>query len=286
MAAGRELVFPGASPVIGGGRLLPSPSQFYLTGEDRLRVVCCNSKAGVILKVQWRTALFSGEIVPNSETHTPTSDRTVYTEDLELGTGSLLNITVFAAAGSPLIGQTYVMVQLVRGVGAAAIVLGTLLAGYVTTTQALGFPGSPILSSVEGGAAYRRITGTTPAAGAEISEVVPNGARWQLLTVNALLTTSAAAGTRTPNLVITDGGVDYFGSGQPVGVGASAGSPYWWEQGMALAVQVGLIGSVAGLLIEGHMLAGHRFITRTSNLQAGDQWSAPSYLVREWLEVS
>src|SRR5205807_8987150 len=52
MPGQREIVFQGAPPILGGARLLPSPSQFFLTGEDRLRVVSANSLVGVSLKVQ------------------------------------------------------------------------------------------------------------------------------------------------------------------------------------------------------------------------------------------
>jgi len=158
-----EQAFPSSAPIVGGGRLLPTPAQFYVTGEDRLRIVSANAMAGVSLQLHWRHAEPSGRTVPNAQTHTPASDRSIAVTDYPLGVGSLLNVTVFAGAGAPKVGQTYVMVQLVRGTGAAAIVLGTLLAGYVTSTQALGWPGSPIAGSLEGGGAYRSIAGATPA---------------------------------------------------------------------------------------------------------------------------
>lgn len=279
-------VFPAVPLITGGGKILPSPSQFYLTGEDRLRIVTVCSVTGVTVAIRARIADFNGDTKPEGWTHLPASNRTTRSEDYPVGDGSLLNVTVFASAGTVRIGQLYVMVQLVRGFGAAAVVLATLLAGYVTTTTALGFPGSPIESSVEGYGAYRRITGTTPALGGEISETVPTGARWQLLGVNATLTTSVVAVNRTPNLYMDDGGSQYFASGQPVPVGASSTTAYWWAVGMPLAVQVGLIGSMAGLFEPNRMIAGTRFFTITSNLQAGDQWSPPNYLVQEWLELT
>src|SRR5204863_2582589 len=101
-------------------------------------------------------------IIANSVDHVPNTDRSVKTSDHPLGVGQLLNLTVFASAGAPLIGQTYVKVQLIRGVGAAAIVLGTLLGGYVTAVHALGFPGSPIENSLTATPAIRYITGTNP----------------------------------------------------------------------------------------------------------------------------
>jgi hypothetical protein len=278
-------VFPAVPLPIGGGRILPSPSQFYLTGEDRLQIVSACSVAGITIHISARIADASGDTIPESWVHNPSSDRALRFQQFDIGEGSLLNVVVVAQGGTVLAGQAYVTIQLIRGVGAAATLLGTLLAGYVTTIRGLGFPGSPIENSLEGYGAYRRISGTTPGAGAELLETVPTGARWQLLAVNASLTTSATVINRTPNLYLDQAGVTYFASGQPVAAGPGVTTAYWWAVGMPLAVQVGLIGSMAGIFEPNRMIAGSRFFTNTSNLQPGDQWGTPSYLVQEWLEV-
>src|SRR5436853_135315 len=83
----------------------PSPSQFYLTGEDRLRIVSANSVAGVALKLQVRTASLRGDIQAQSFDHTPATDRSVLSQEFPIGEGSLLNATVFVGTGSPFIGQ-------------------------------------------------------------------------------------------------------------------------------------------------------------------------------------
>jgi hypothetical protein len=285
MAAGSERAFVAPLVSSAGGRVIASPFQFWTTGEDNLRVLSVNAAAGVVLTIQGRFIDNAGVIRASKWDHTPLTTRTARTSDYTLGVGAVLNLTVFASSGSPLIGQTYVVVQLVRGTGTAAIVLGTLLAGYVTAKQALAFPGSPIVNSIADGGVFRRITGSTPAAGAEIAEAVPTGARWMLISMVATLVTDATAINRTPNLFFNAGGLDYFGSGQSTPVAGSSSSPFWWSIGMALETKVGLIGSVAGILGENRMLAGFTFLTRTSNIQPGDQWSAPSYLVQEWLEV-
>jgi hypothetical protein len=284
--AQREQVFQAQPPIFGGARLLPSPSQFFLTGEDRLRVVSANSLAGVVLKIQWRTALFSGEVKPNSELHTPNSDRTTKTQDYELGTGSLLNVTVFAGAGAPLSGQTFVMVQIIRGSGAAAVVLGTLLAGYVTAIQALGFPGSPITPSVAGEPYLRAIVGTAPAAGGIIQETVPTGARWEMVSWYFTLTTAVAVADRKPFMQATIaaivGGVVTNFSTLP----ASSFGQFTFQAALASTSD-----PVNGLYQAGWgtrwlLPAGAVMATSARNLQPADQLSAPSYTVREWLEVS
>jgi hypothetical protein len=281
-----ELVFPAQPAIVGGGRVLPSPAAFYATGEDRLRIVSVNSLAGVRLKMQWRVADSKGATVPNSVDHTPNADRTVKTTDYELGTGSLLNITVFASAGAPLIGQTYVMVQLVRGFGAAAIVLGTLLGGYVTATAALGFPGSPILSPLDGPGYFRVITGTNPAAGFSVLETVPAGARWDLVTFVNTLVASAAVSNRFVTLLIVASGAATVRMWADAAQVASETRLYMASQ--AAKQSSLLIGGTTyvwlGLPSPCIMRAGDFIQDFTVGITGTDDWAAPIYTVREWLE--
>lgn len=283
MAAGK--VFPAVGLATAGGRILPSPSEFYLTGEDRLRIVSCNALAGVSLKVQWRTVDPEGDVKPNSQDHTPNSDRTVRSQDFELGTGSLLNVTVFANAGAPRIGQTYVMVQLVRGLGAAAIVLGTLLAGCVTTTQALGFPGSPILNSSDAGYVQRTISGTTPAAGAAFLEAVPTGARWEVVSILASYQASGIAGNRATNLLFASGASPIAISPTLFIVTAGQLVTYAWMAGIGDTGSNLAFGVWRGLVPALGLRGGDHFNSFTSGMDVGDQWGALIYTVREWLEV-
>lgn len=162
------------------GRVTPASFPFYTTGEDNLRVTSWNAAAGVKLKINGRTIDAAGKATPNSWDHTPNTDRSAATSDIVLSGSTVLNLTVFVNAGSPQIGQTFVKVELIRGIGAAAIVLGTLLQGYATAAQALGFPGSPLQSSLDGGGYFRTIVGTTPGAGSAITETCPAGARWEM----------------------------------------------------------------------------------------------------------
>lgn len=281
----RELVFPATLQIIGGGRILPSPNQFYVTGEDALRIVSANALTGVAIKLQCRTANVQGDTVPQSFDHVPATDRSVRTQDYAIGTGSLLNVTVFAAAATPQIGQTYVMVQLVRGLGSAAVVLGTLLAGYVTRTQALGFPGSPIVQSIEGGGAIRTIAGTVPQPGGPATETVPTGARWELYAVQTSLATAAGGATRTPFLQVSSasGALTYIPQG--VGVAPSASHTFCWGVGLTSRDSVPINVSVAELVAGLKMLAAQGFSIVYINPQLGDQLERPVYTVREWLEV-
>lgn len=280
-----ERVVPAIPQIIGGGRILPSPAQFYLTGEDRLRITSANSGAGVALKVQCRTANIQGETVPHSFDHVPNSDRSTKTTEHALGTGSLLNATIFAGAGSPQMGQTFVTAQLIRGTGTAAIVLGTMLGGYVTRTQAIGFPGSAIVSSLEGEPSIRAITGSTPAVAAAIVETVPTGARWEVLSWAFTLTTGGFAADRKVYVQPTlssgfYGVIVNFSTLPAASIGFFTFAPTMNSTSDPIE---GLYQAGWGARVI--LTAGGQMITSARNLLAGDQFSAPSYIVREWLEV-
>lgn len=280
-----EQVYRPAGAAI-SGRVTPAAFPFFTTGEDSLRVTSFNSVTGVTLKVVARLLGSDGRPSPDSWTHTPATDRSAKSDDFPLSGLTLLNLTVFAGAGSPLIGQTFVIVQLIRGIGTAAIVLGTILQGYVTGTQAIGWPGSPIQDSISGGGVTRFIQGTDPPAGAQISETVPTGARWELLTIGASLTTSVAAGNRRPRLTITSGAVHLIDNYHPATVIASTSAGFAWGAGTPQPTAFTATAAYSALVQGLPLRAGDLIGIDHEGGAAGDNWGAPLFYVREWLEAA
>lgn len=284
MASAEQSFF--ATPFAGaGGRIIASPFQFVGDADTFLRVTSVCSVSGVTLALQGRRVDEQGALQALQEFHAPFSTRTRKTQDYKLGAGSLLNLTVFATAGSPLAGQCYVMVQLLRNFGGTAIILGTLLGGYVTATQALGFPGSPIASSVEGEPCLRAIVGTTPAVGASIFEAVPAGARWEPLSWRFDFTTSPVVADRKPVLVFNIGGNNI---GQVVNFSTIPASNFAHFTFMPLIESTSdPIRNVYQAAWGSRMilLAGSTLQQTAYNLDVNDQFGQPFYLVREWLEV-
>ena len=286
-AAPPKVISIGAS-LLQQGVVIPAFAQFSMTGEDNLRIITIGSVTGLTMNIHGRFLdAVQGKAIPFSFTVPVSSNRTATQQDFALGTGYLLNLTAFTSGSpAPLQGQAYVTVQLIRGLGGATFMLGTLLGGYVTNTQPLGWPGSPITPSVSGEPAVRDITGTMPGLGAAIVETCPSGARWELLSVWCSLTTSGVAGSRgSPFLQITSSG------GQPIAVifGQSGGQPAasFWEYTFGQSLQVSLVTLFinAQMVIRTLLRAGDLFTINLGSIQGGDQLSAPGYQVREWLEV-
>jgi hypothetical protein len=287
MPLGTEQAFAALPSGTAGGRVVASPFQWLFTGEDNLRIVVVNAVVGVVVTVTGRFIGLDQVIQAFQFTIVPTSDRLPTTLDERLGTGYLLNLSVVASAGGPLVGQTYCMVRIIRGLSGATLVLGTLLGGYVTAQQHLAYPGSPIESSIAGGGVIRTIGGTQPAPGIDLVETVPTGARWEILIVSSQLQTDATPPTRIALLRTAASGVPvgYFPTTR--NIAASSGLWYQWAPGMNGEIENVPSGvSLAAIPPTLILVAGGVFATLTANLQMGDTWGVPYYTVREWLEAA
>lgn len=135
--------------------------------------------------------------------------------------------------------------------------------------------------SLSAGDGIRSITGSNPAAGAEVSETVPASARWNLLLFRDQLVTSAVVANRIPQLTIDDGTNTLLIIPPAAGTQAASTSfsYHWGNLGYGSnatnnGVQIGIPSLVLG--------AGYRIRTLTSALDVGDDYAAPQYLIQEW----
>lgn len=266
------------------GRVTPSSFPFYTTGEDNLRVTSWNTAAGAVLKINGRTIDASGKATPDSWDHTPTANRVATVTDITLSGSTLLNVAVFGVGTAQQIGQTFVKMELIRGIGAGAIVLGTILQGYVTNTQALAWPGSAIQTTLDSGGYFRDIAGTTPPAGNAVVETVPTGARWEL---HGLAFTDVSGGGAVPVQVLfrsasgnTIGGMispfNHPGAGASVDLIFTAGGPTPYS-----ATSAGTTRMYGGLPYPMVLQAGGSFTVLNLGAQT---YTNIFYSVREWLE--
>src|SRR5262245_52693573 len=138
-----------AQPAVYGGRanIIASPFQFLFSGEDNLRIVTVNALAGVTLIVRGRFQRLNGEVYVFDQQFVLASDRSTTSFNIKLGEGYLLNLGCIATGAAPLVGQTYVQARLMRGFTGALFGWGSILGGFVTSTQFLSYPGSPIVMS-------------------------------------------------------------------------------------------------------------------------------------------
>ena len=252
--------------------------------EDTLLVVrSWNSLSGLALDITGRLLDASGLIRPFTLLNFPNSNRSQAETTYQLIAGTLLDVSVTPRTGTPRRGQCYVTVGLALAVQPTTTYFELLAKGYVTAGGGLLWPGGPYLDSVEGPGMLRSITGTDPAAGAEISESVPFGARWKLRSIKALLVTSATAATRAAILGFSDGVFDLLYLEPIETQSASLTKAY---NGAVIGTVYAVPGDNRHWLLpaEWVLLQGWKIQTFTSNIQAGDDWGAPQMLVEEWIE--
>ncbi len=259
---------------------LIGPGPIYLTGEEALRVTTIGSVANVVLTVTGRLLTFDGVVMPIQMTPTLNTDRTSATTLQNLGQGWLLGARVAIASGTVAYGQVWALIELVRGQTGAVQPLVTLASGIVTTTLPLTFPGGAVHNPVEQLGAVRSIAGTNPAAGAEVSETVPTGARWLLHALSVRLVVDATVANREPMLTLDDGATVFARFPLAANITASQTRDLTWA-----AVGAALTATQSNTLVVPlppiPLLAGYRIRTVTANLQAADDYGAPQLLVEE-----
>lgn len=260
------------------------PANFYVTEEDVLRITLRGPLLAfpTQLYVDLRFWRPDGYIVTWSVPTTWTADATALA--INLPEGFLVGVTVHTLTvnfAEP--GQAYVTASLVRNnTAAAAVFSAILIASYVTVSRPASWPYGPQSFMQEGPARMRSITGTTPAAGAEINEVVPAGVRWRVIAFYYSLVTAVAVANRTSVLLIDDG-ANVFARSVPSVVQAASTtftySRYHGESPVSDTIN-DLVSSLPEMLF---VSAGYRFRTLTASIQAADQYAAPQYLVQEWI---
>jgi len=160
----------------------------------------------------------------------------------------------------------------------------TLVTGFVYSVHGITWPPINNDTYMPGMGKIRHITGTNPAAGVEISETVPAGRTWELLSISFTLVAAAAAASRRVHLKLTNelgGEIDVFGNTDQI---ISETRKYCFAQyGHVLdEIDDGVIQIPLPQKI--YLKQDSTITTDTTNLQGGDDFSAPSINVMEYFQ--
>lgn len=258
---------------------------FYFDGQDSIQLSSWNALASVVLTLSGRFVHIDGRVEAFFERQVPNTDRTVKTNVFTRGAGWLTDLSVVASGAAPLRGQTYVRVDVGRGQPGTFVVLSTLSQGYVTATKRVAYPTASLEDSLAGQGCIRSITGTNPAAGAQISEVVPTGARWRFMSMLASLVTDGNAATRETVLRFDDGTNVFAEFPATQTQITTLTRRYEWsdQRPFASLQQYATIPVAVPVLM---LAAGYHITTVIQNGQVGDDWAAPQYLVEEFMEAA
>jgi hypothetical protein len=258
------------------------PSQFvYLQLNDWITVNCLSNVANQPIQVKYRY------LTPQSDIKEGTLNFTISgtfgAVSFQIGEGWLLSIAIEQFGGGASSEFVHAQVVLTRTpTGIPHLLTYALIwQGYIPAVAPTGWPGNPSKDPTDGAGVLRTISGTQPGAGADILETIPSNRRWTLMGFLAFLTASAAVANRTPQFIIDDGSSPIFFGAATFTQTASqviqySGSPSIPSQ-TPLSTNV-LIPLAMPMPMKNPM----RIRSSTAGLQAGDQWSAPHYLIVEW----
>ena len=268
--------------------LAPTPA-VYISREDRLFVRAYNSVAGAEVEVRGRLLLPEGRIFAFTRNVAPPSDRSLYDIAFsfnlpgDVNGAWLLNLLVVRSAGSFRRGQFFVQLSLFLGSGESGFRHCVLASGYVGHDLVVNWPGTGINSPLEGPGILRSVVGTNPAAGADIVEVVPPGARWRFRSLQAALVTDVTAQTRLVHVIFDDGANQLL---RLAGVTSQAASLTRTYTIAEYGYQPAPVGSCIYLSVPFvlHLFQGWHIRTVTDYLVAGDDWGVPRMMVEEWIE--
>jgi len=260
------------------------PGALYVTLEDTIVVTVYNSVSSLQLSLQGRLLRADGSVRHFRRDFSPSSDRVQSTFAMGLAEGFLLAVGVTRRNGTPKFGQTYVNIALIRGLDEDVDRYQSLTSGYIEAANEVWYPTNPPHPFVYGMGNLRTIVGTDPAAGVEISEVVPTNARWRLLSFSALLTCSVAVAARQVRIVIVNSGQGFWDYEAPLQLTAGQVNRYQLGYGLGFEQSTTSTNRTVAGLPHLDLPEGASIITAVNNLQTGDNWSAPTMTVLEWIE--
>ena len=181
-------------------------------------------------------------------------------------------------------GEIFVVVQLIRGASPNAIPLRTLLANYVPSNATIGWPEGPNAAMTAGVGAIFVGQVSNPAAGADFTFVSGAGLRNFVVSVTAVLVTSAAVANRIPHLQLLDNNNNIcFDVAASSAQAASLTVRYSWTPGVQPAFNDA---SALAPLPETLILApSWKLRTVTTAIQGADQLSLIVVAVQQLLEA-
>lgn len=276
-------VQPPWPPSVGQRLLTPAQLGYYLGRDDQFFVRTWGSVASARVEVRLRWLTPEGRVMTQLERHAASTDRTAITTVHQGAEGWLLGASAVVVGASALRGQLYCQLGITRGGQPDDDRAQVLIAGYLVTNVALGWPGGQQVSSLDGRGAARSIAVTDPAAGNDWSQAVPAGARWRVYGARATLTTDVTVALRVVHLRVTDGSQILFDwpalTSQAASLTVLYSGASW---GVGPATTDGT--QAVNLPIDVLLLAGWTVEVATTNLQAGDDWNTVRLAVEEWIE--
>lgn len=282
------------------------PSPLYIQRDDVLQALWFSSVAGEAIIISGRYLLPPfppGAAGPQPDTKGPalisqapatvqpfalrfasTGVLTQQLSNIPLAEGYLLAVSATSTAAISR-GQTWVEAILLRSPAQSTLHVQTLFADYCTQSYFPSWPNGRIIHPTESTGFRTLQTVTSPAAGADWTFTVPSNSRFKIISLNAVLATSAVAGNRQVQIEITNAG------GSVVWVGAAnANIPASTTANVSAtgtAPLTPVITTDVYCLLPPDLFLEGTFIIKavTAGILGGDQWSAIQMYVETYIDL-
>lgn len=277
-------------PLIGSAGLAPTPFQYLLTGDETVRLTVLSRAADGTTTVdatlrQWRRD--TGDTTIGVERLDIAGGLSgTGTRDLTVAPGALLNLRIGTPDPDIRYGELWVRAQLVLGNSSGAIVLGTLVQGYVTPINDLAWPGSPLEKTHDAKGVIRDAFWTGMVAPTRAEAAVPTGARWRVICGMFTTHTSAVAGLRTMIMrAVSALGANYWYAVAAPDQNPSSAVIYNVGAGMPPTSLISNSDAYLPWPADIELTAGDKVIAEVGSAQAGDFVATSGLLVREWIDA-
>lgn len=279
-----DVAYAGQSTEIGlNVQNASPPTQTYVGKDDSLWVGAAVNTVGLVVTLNARYLMPNGTIQLNQYTLRFALSRAMTYQQITLPEAFLLSVAATCNLQPGGGASAFVEVLLSRFSPSLFNASQVLCQGYINFNQPVSWPGGVNSTSVDCAGLPRSIGGTTPAAGADISDSVPANAKWGVVSAFFKLVTSAAVANRTLVFVIDDG-VNIV---QTVVINIVIPAVTTWNISIGQTLQnitlpaSGVANACMPLGV--NLFPLWRLRTLTTGLQAGDQYSNITYGVQEWL---
>lgn len=259
-----------------------SQESIFLDSESALRLISWNADSSLTL-ITCRIIIMRihGGIDEVVYTQVPAADRSPTATVMDVGVGWVLSVFLFGNSGANQHGLTYCQIRTRNR--KENIDFRILAQAYLTNFTYLSFPLGTNEQNSNGKGALRSITGTDPAAGAEVAETNPNGARRVIRAVAVSFVADANVANRTIELVFDDGTNEILRLQDRTVITAGQTRTVQAQQFAVLPADTTTTHYFV-LPQDFEMRAGYRIRTETTNLQATDNYAAPTIIVEEWMD--
>lgn len=280
------------------------PSNLYVQRDDTLIISAVSSIANEVVQFAWRlllpvapqagqpdapsgaSPLISGpggnNIVMDAQDLPLTATKTQQFKVIQGIEGYLIGMTASATLATTR-GQTFARVIIRRNNQLGIAAEAALFADYVTNAFQALYPNGRFIHYTEGPGFIHSQQVANPGAGTDWILTVPANTRWQIISFDSTLTTSATVANRNVQVAIDDGANSVWAHDVAAAIPASTAATI---VGTSTSAPTGVVTTIQSVTLPPNLIlpAGFRIRSATQNLQATDQWSSIFFLVMEWLD--